>query len=89
MEEKFDNSLVVTLENGHKLNIRVLDIIDSEKFNKSFILYTIDDDNENIFSSILEENEESYTLKTIDSKEEMDFINSEIDKEVSDEGDKE
>ena len=87
MVEKIDNKLTVTLENGKPLNISVLDIIDSKDFNKSYILYTIDGDNESIFSSILNESEDSYTLETINTKEEMDFVNSIIDKEVNEEGD--
>ncbi len=83
MEEKFDNKLTVMLENGRPLNIRVLDIIDSKEFNKSYILYTIDGDNESVFSSILNESDDVYSLETINSKEEMDFINSFIDNEVS------
>ncbi len=87
MKEIIDNKLTVTLENGRPLNISVLDIVDSKEFNKSYIIYTIDGDNESIFSSILNESENSYSLETINTKEEMDYINSIIDKEVKEEGD--
>ena len=82
MEEEFNNKLVVKAENGQDVTINVLDIIDSEEFQKSFIIYNIDGHGEAVFASILNEQEDSFSLDTITDQKEIEFINSEIDKVV-------
>ena len=77
-----DNKLKVTIEDGSEVTVNVLDIIDSLEFNKTFIIYTINDNNENIFASILNETETTFSLDTITDKKEIDYINSEIDRVV-------
>lgn len=79
MEENFLN---VTAEDGSTISVRVLDIIDSAKFNKSFIIYTVNGDDSNIFASILNESESSYSLDLISDEEEINYINQEIDRVV-------
>ena len=80
MEEEFDNKLLVTVEDGSQAEISVLDIVESEEFDKEFILYTLGTDNKTVYASILNESEDSYSLDTITDQREIDFINSEIDR---------
>jgi|LFRM01.1.fsa_nt_gb hypothetical protein len=82
MEEELSNVLTVTVEDGTTVDVNVLDIIESEEFNKSFILYTVNENKDTIFASILNEKEESYSLDTIINSAEIDFINKEIDRVV-------
>lgn len=77
-----DNILKVTVEDGSIVNVNILDIIDSARFNKTFVIYTVNDDKSNIFASILNEKEDSFSLDTIKEKEELDYINAEIDRVV-------
>lgn len=77
-----ENILNVTAEDGSTISVRVLDIIDSAKFNKSFIIYTVNGDDSNIFASILNESESSYSLDLISDDEEINYINQEIDRVV-------
>ncbi len=77
-----DNKLKVTIEDGSEVTVNVLDIIDSLEFNKTFIIYTVNDNKENIFASILNETETSFSLDTITNKNEIDYINKEIDRVV-------
>ncbi|UKI58496.1 MAG: hypothetical protein L6V81_03615 [Clostridium sp.] len=44
-----DNILKVTVEDGSIVDVKVLDIIDSARFNKTFIIYTINGDESNVF----------------------------------------
>lgn len=77
-----DNILKVTVEDGSIVDVKVLDVIDSAKFNKTFIIYTVNGDESNVFASILNEKEESYSLDTIKEQDEIDYINEEIDRVV-------
>ena len=77
-----ENILNVTAEDGSTISVRVLDIIDSAKFNKSFIIYTVNGDDSNIFASILNESESSYSLDLISDEEEINYINQERDRVV-------
>ena len=78
-----NNKLKVTIEDGSEVTVNVLDIIDSLEFNKTFIIYTINNEEDTIFSSILNETETTFSLDTITDQKEIDFINNEIDKVVS------
>jgi len=80
MEEEFDNKLLVTIEDGSQVEISVLDIVESEEFDKEFVLYTLGTDNQTVYASILNESEDSYSLDTITDQREIDFINKEIDR---------
>lgn len=81
--EEVNNKLKVTIEDGTIVDINVLDIVDSLEFNKTFIIYTVNNEEDTIFSSILNEDETSYSLDTITDQKELDFINNEIDRVVS------
>ena len=81
--DKLDNKLTITIENGTKAVINVLDIIDSYVYDKTFMIYTFDNDNQTVFASILNEDDTSYSLDTITSQEEINYINSEINRVAS------
>ena len=81
MEKEFDNTLTVKIENGGMITIQVLDIIDENPFNKSFIIYNVPG-NDSIFSSILNEGETEYSLDTIEDTKELEYINALIDKAI-------
>ena len=77
--ENGDNKLEVNID-GDKVKINVLDIIKSNVYGKTFILYTVNDENETVFASILNEKEDSYSLDPIVEKNEIDYINLEINR---------
>jgi len=81
MEKEFDNTLTVKIENGGMITIQVLDIIDENPFNKSFIIYNVPG-NDSIFASILNEGETEYSLDTIEDTKELEYINALIDKTI-------
>lgn len=76
MEEEFNNKLTLKSENGTDVTINILDIIDSDEFDKTFIIYTLFDNHTNVFVSILNEEELTYSLDTITDKHELDFANN-------------
>ena len=80
MEDIMDNKLTVTAEDGTRVEINVLDIIDSYAYNKTFMIYTFTNENKSIFASILNETDTSYSLDTITNQEEINYINSEINR---------
>lgn len=80
MEDVMDNKLTVTAEDGTRVEINVLDIIDSYAYNKTFMIYTFANENKSIFASILNEKDTSYSLDTITNQEEINYINSEINR---------
>ena len=81
--EEISNKLEVTIEDGTTVTVNVLDFVDSLEFGKTYIIYTVNDQSDTIFASILNETEDSYSLDTITDQKELDFINNEIDRVVS------
>lgn len=81
--EEVNNKLEVTIEDGTTVTVNVLDFVDSLEFGKTFIIYTVNNESDTIFASILNETEDSYSLDTITDQKELDFINNEIDRVVS------
>ena len=79
-----NNKLNITIEGGRQVVIDVFDIIDSYAFNKTFIIYALEENHNTIYASILNEKETSYSLDTITNPEEIAYINAEIDR-VADE----
>lgn len=77
--EDFNRQLKLTDENGVPVTINVLDIIDENPYNKEFIIYTLEGDDDTVFASILNEREDSYSLDTIEKDEEIDYINTYLD----------
>jgi hypothetical protein len=80
MNDIMENKLLITAEDGTKVEINVLDIIDSYAYNKTFMIYTFTNENKSIFASILNETDTSYSLDTITNQEEIDYINLEINR---------
>lgn len=72
--------LTVNTEEGKVIEINVLDIIASNEYNKEFIIYNIINNENNVFASVLEEDDNSFTLKAIDDAKEYEFVNKEIEK---------
>ena len=81
--EDVSNKLEVTIEDGTTVTVNVLDFVDSLEFGKTYIIYTVNDQSDTVFASILNETEDSYSLDTITDSKELDFINNEIDRVVS------
>ena len=81
--EDISNKLEVTIEDGTTVTVNVLDFVDSLEFGKTYIIYTVNDQSDTVFASILNETEDSYSLDTITDQKELDFINNEIDRVVS------
>ena len=81
--EDVSNKLEVTIEDGTTVTVNVLDFVDSLEFGKTYIIYTVNDQSDTIFASILNETEDSYSLDTITDQKELDCINNEIDRVVS------
>lgn len=81
--EEVSNKLEVTIEDGTTVTVNVLDFVDSLEFSKTYIIYTVNDQSDTVFASILNETEDSYSLDTITDPKELDFINNEIDRVVS------
>lgn len=81
--EDVSNKLEVTIEDGTTVTVNVLDFVDSLEFGKTYIIYTVNDQSDTIFASILNETEDSYSFDTITDQKELDFINNEIDRVVS------
>jgi len=85
MEEGFNNKLVIKGQDGNDMTISVLDIIDSLEFNKSFMVYYIEG-SDAVYASVLNESSATYSLDAITEQKEWDFINSQINKAVSEAG---
>lgn len=80
MNDIMENKLKISTKDGTVIEINVLDIIDSYTYNKTFMIYTFANENKSVFASILNESDTSYSLDTITNQEEIDYINSEIDR---------
>lgn len=79
MNNEESNKLTVKL-NNKDITIDVIDIVTNPKIeNREYMVYTIDGlDKDEIFASILNESETSYSLDTIENEEELNFINTYI-----------
>ena len=80
-----DNILRVTMNNGEEIEITVLDIIKTNfnNIDKEYIIYTIPG-SEEVVVSILNENETSYSIDTIEDESEFKYVEkflSELTKE--------
>lgn len=75
-----DTKLNVVNENDEELTIDVIDIFSVDDSEKEYILYTIGED---IYASILEEDDESFSLKTIEDEDEKRLVNERINELIS------
>lgn len=70
-----DNKLEVQVMGGNKLIINVIDIVEMADNDKKYIVYTIDNSgNDDMFVSILNESDKSYSLDTIDDENELRMV---------------
>lgn len=67
-----ENKLTVKL-NNQDVTINVLDIIEDNENNKKYMVYN-PENTEDVYMSILEETDTTYTLKTIENEEEAKRI---------------
>ena len=82
-----DNKINVYDENGILEEIEVLDVFNIEGYDKEYILYTknkeVDNDNIEVYVSILKEDNDSYLLANIDDENEWNAVQQAI-KEMGD-----
>jgi len=83
MDDMMEIKLSITTEDGNRVVVNVLDIIDSYTYNKTFLIYTFANENKSIFASILNESDTSYSIDTITNQDEINYINSEINRVTS------
>ncbi len=74
----------VTTEDGKTTALKVITIIKKPDSDKKFILYVLDDtkDDVDVYSSVLNETNENYTLEPISEEDDWNFVQSVI-KELS------
>ena len=82
MEEQ--NLIEVIGENGDKFQAEVIEIFELEQYpGKEYILYSfgeqVDEENEKVYVSILNENDDEYVLSYIEDEEEQKAANEAID----------
>lgn len=81
--ETMDNKLTITIETGEKKTINVLDIIDSYTFNKTFMIFNLEDDSSRLFAGILNEKETSYSVDPVTDSTELEYLNKEIERVIN------
>ena len=71
-KELENNVLTVSIDSGSEVEITVIDIVDFEENGKTYIVYSINGrDDDDIFISILNESDDSYSLDTISDEQEF------------------
>ena len=75
-----DTKLNVISESGEGVTIDVIDIFSPKDTEKEYILYTVGDD---IYASILIEDDNTFALKTIEDDNEMEIVKKRITELVS------
>lgn len=75
-----DTKLNVVSENGDNISIDVIDIFSSENDDKEYMLYSVGDD---IYASILIEDDNTFALKTIEDEKEMEIVKERISQLIS------
>ena len=67
-----ENILKVKLNNSQELDIEVYDIVEVPEKNKKYIVYSVaNSENDDVFISILNETENSFSLDTIEDDQEL------------------
>ena len=71
-----ENELKLKTVNGEDVTIEVLDIVEGNfnGINKKYIVFSEENDSEDIMVSILNETEDSYSLDNIDSDDEFNYV---------------
>lgn len=75
-----DTKLNVLNENGEYVEIDVIDIFSAEESDKEFIIYSVGED---VYSSVLVENENSFELKLIDDAQDLEAVTKRINELVA------
>ena len=75
-----DTKLNVMTETGENITIDVIDIFSIDGSDKENILYSIEDD---VYASILIENETTFNLQTIEDENEMEVVKKRIEELLS------
>ena len=80
MEET--QKLTIKTEDGKEVEANVITFLKDEETNKEYVLYTFDDDNDEveakIYASVFVENASGYELLPIESEEEWKALQEEI-----------
>lgn len=79
-----ENKLIVKL-NDKDVEINVIDIIDNLDENKKYMVYYVEGYDEDFYISILEETENSYTLKQITDENEFKMVEDYLDSMMTEE----
>ena len=74
MDEVLDRKLTIKNENGDDVLLNVFDIIDSDEFDKTFIIYSLDNDSNTLYASVLREDELTFSLNTIMEEKEISYV---------------
>lgn len=83
-----DTKLTVNIDGGQSVVINVYEIIEREDISKKYIVYDIDgSENEEMYISVLEETDTTFTLKTISDENELREIEEYLLKVTDENGD--
>ena len=74
MDDVLDSKLTIKNENGEKVVINVFDIVDSDEFDKTFIIYSLENDSNTLYASVLKEDDLSFSLNTIMEEKEINYV---------------
>ena len=73
-------TIKISTPEGKEMELKVITILKKPNSDKSFLLYTFDEEAENvdIYASIIKEEEGSYVLDSITDKEDWDLVQKAI-----------
>lgn len=73
-------TIKISTPDGKEMELKVITILKKPNSDKSFLLYTFDEDAENvdIYASIIKEEEGNYVLDSITDKEDWDLVQKAI-----------
>ncbi|MBQ7790015.1 MAG: hypothetical protein IJ399_02000 [Bacilli bacterium] len=74
MDDVLDSKLTIKNENGENVVINVFDIVDSDEFDKTFIIYSLENDSNTLYASVLKEDDLSFSLNTIMEEKEINYV---------------
>ena len=74
MDDVLDSKLTIKNENGENVVINVFDIVDSDEFDKTFIIYSLENDSNTLYASVLKEDDLSFSLNTIIEEKEINYV---------------
>jgi len=88
--QEFDNTLIITDENGNEMEAIIIMTFDSEEFGKSYLVYQLKDDEtgEYFAASFNPDDSEEGNLIPIETDEEWDFVEEVLESFLEDEEEK-